>query len=244
MERDLRSPSGIERKAVMLKAVGDNLSRVRERISTACLKYGRETSDVRLVAVSKTKPVDFIYVAMEEGQMEFGENYVQDALAKIVVLPQATWHFIGNIQSNKTQQIANNFEWVHSLASVKVAKRLSRQREKRAPLNVLVQVNVSKDPKKTGIEADNVSQMLEEIQGLENLKLRGLMTITENTKEQNKQRRHFARLSRLLEELNCQYSLSDFNQLSMGMTQDLELAIAEGATIVRVGTDIFGARET
>ena len=108
MEQDPHSPSGIDRKAQMLKAVGDNLSRVRERISTACLKYGREASDVRLVAVSKTKPIDMMYVAMEAGQMEFGENYVQDALAKIFVLPQATWHFIGNIQSNKTQQIANN----------------------------------------------------------------------------------------------------------------------------------------
>ena len=112
------------------------------------------------------------------------------------------------------------------------------------PLNVLLQVNVSKDPDKAGIEADTANQILEEIQGFENLKLRGLMTITENTEDQSKQRRHFARLSQILEELNSQYSLPDFNQLSMGMTRDLEAAIAEGSTIVRIGTDIFGARET
>ena len=228
----------------MFNSVSDNLLRVKERIKTACLKHGRDADDVKLVAVSKTKPIEMLSMAMEKGQREFGENYVQDALAKINVLPQATWHFIGNIQSNKTQLIANNFNWVHSLASVKVARRLNKQRGIKEPLNVLLQVNVSKDPDKAGIEADTANQILEEIQGLENLKLRGLMTITENTEDQSKQRQHFARLSQILEELNSQYSLPDFNQLSMGMTRDLEAAIAEGSTIVRIGTDIFGARET
>ena len=229
---------------LILNSVGDNLLRVKERIRTACLKYGRDASGIKLVAVSKTKPVEMLSLAMENGQSEFGENYVQDALPKINFLPQATWHFIGNIQSNKTQLIANNFHWVHSLASVKVAKKLNDQREAKVPLNILLQVNVSRDPRKTGIETDSVNQFLEEIQDLENLKLRGLMTITENTDDQSKQRSYFKRLSRLLEELKSGHSLSDFNQLSMGMTGDLEAAVAEGATIVRIGTDIFGIRET
>ena len=227
----------------ILNLVVNNLLRVKERIQSACLESGRDPGTVMLLAVSKTKPIEMLQIAMAEGQNAFGENYVQDAIAKINLLPNANWHFIGHIQSNKTQLIANNFDWVHSLASLKNAKRLNDQRERKKALNILLQVNVSKDPQKAGIQANTANEFLKAIEDMENLKLRGLMTIIENTKDQRQQRAQFARLSKLHEELNSKYVLPDFNQLSMGMTQDLEAAIAEGATIVRVGTDIFGARE-
>ena len=226
-----------------MNLVVNNLLRVKERIQSACLESGRDPGTVMLLAVSKTKPIEMLQIAMAEGQNAFGENYVQDAIAKINLLPNANWHFIGHIQSNKTQLIANNFDWVHSLASLKNAKRLNDQRERKKALNILLQVNVSKDPQKAGIQANTANEFLKAIEDMENLKLRGLMTIIENTKDQRQQRAQFARLSKLHEELNSKYVLPDFNQLSMGMTQDLEAAIAEGATIVRVGTDIFGARE-
>ncbi|MAI41267.1 MAG: YggS family pyridoxal phosphate-dependent enzyme [Candidatus Azotimanducaceae bacterium] len=226
-----------------MNLVVSNLLRVKERIQSACLESGRDPSTVMLLAVSKTKPIEMLQIAMAEGQNAFGESYVQDAIAKITVLPNASWHFIGNIQSNKTQLIANNFDWVHSLASLKIAKRLNDQRERKKALNILLQVNISKDPKKAGIQANTANEFLKAIEDMEKLKLRGLMTIIENTKDQRQQRAQFARLSKLHEELNSKYVLPDFNQLSMGMTQDLEAAIAEGATIVRIGTDIFGARE-
>ena len=226
-----------------MNLVVNNLLRVKERIQSACLESGRDPGTVMLLAVSKTKPIEMLQIAMAEGQNAFGENYVQDAIAKINLLPNANWHFIGHIQSNKTQLIANNFDWVHSLASLKNAKRLNDQRERKKALNILLQVNVSKDPQKAGIQANTANEFLKAIEDMENLKLRGLMTIIENTKDQRQQRAQFARLSKLHEELNSKYVLPDFNQLSMGMTQDLEAAIAEGATIVRIGTDIFGARE-
>lgn len=225
-----------------MATVAENLSVVRNRIASACAAAGRPPNSVRLLAVSKTKPEALVREAIKSGQLDFGENYLQDAIPKIEALPDATWHFIGRIQSNKTRQIANHFDWVHSLASLKVARRLSDQRERDVPLNVLIQVNVSDDAAKDGIRPDQASELIDQITDLHQLKVCGLMTITEQANDINAQRLYFRRLADLLGGLQRQSGLEHFNELSMGMTRDLELAIEQGATWVRIGTAIFGAR--
>ena len=225
-----------------MTSVTSNLHQVQERIYKACLQNNRDPGDVRLLAVSKTKPDTMVAEAIAAGQLDFGENYLQDAMVKVVQFPQACWHFIGHIQSNKTKQIANHFDWVHSVASQKVARRLNDQRELTTPLNVLLQINVSDDPAKAGIAEGQAEALLSCILGLKKLHPRGLMTITEQTEDPQAQRRHFKHLAQILDNLNSGYLLDRFNQLSMGMTGDLESAIAEGATIVRIGTAIFGQR--
>ncbi len=225
-----------------MATVAENLSVVRSRITSACAASGRPPDSVRLLAISKTKPEALVREAIKSGQLDFGENYLQDAIPKIEALPDATWHFIGRIQSNKTRQIANHFDWVHSLASLKVARRLSDQRERDVPLNVLIQVNVSDDTAKDGIRPDQARELIDQIADLHQLKLCGLMTITEQTNDITAQRLYFRRLADLLIHLQCETGLEHFSELSMGMTRDLEPAIEEGATWVRVGTAIFGAR--
>ena len=219
-----------------------NLFQVRERIGHACVVSGRNPDDVTLLAVSKTKPIEMVQQAFAAGQIDFGENYLQDAVSKVQTMPEAHWHFIGQIQSNKTRAIATHFDWVHSLASEKIARRLNNQREASTPINVLFQINVSNDPTKGGVEAERASDLLDQVKDMQNLKPRGLMTITENSEDPNKLRRYFAKIRMLIQDLNATHDLEDFDQLSMGMTADLEPAIAEGATIVRVGTAIFGQR--
>ena len=219
-----------------------NLFQVKERIGHACAASGRNPSDVTLLAVSKTKPIEMVQQTFAAGQIDFGENYLQDAVSKVQTMPEANWHFIGQIQSNKTRAIATHFDWVHSLASEKIARRLNNQRESSTPINVLFQVNVSNDPTKGGVEAERASDLLDQVKDMQNLKPRGLMTITESSEDPNELRRYFAKMRMLVQDLNATHDLEDFDQLSMGMTADLEPAIAEGATIVRVGTAIFGQR--
>ncbi|HAK53207.1 MAG TPA: YggS family pyridoxal phosphate-dependent enzyme [Gammaproteobacteria bacterium] len=223
--------------------VVENLSRVRKRIERACSASGRDPREITLLAVSKTKPMEMVRQAFAAGQLDFGENYLQDATSKVQALPHARWHFIGQIQSNKTRSIAADFDWVHSLASEKIARRLNSQRESAIPINVLLQINVSSDPAKAGIEVERASDLLDKVKDMQNLKPRGLMTITENTEDTDELRGYFAKLRKLLEDLNATHDLEDFDQLSMGMTADLEPAITEGATIVRIGTAIFGQRK-
>lgn len=224
--------------------IADNLNRVRARVDEACHTWGRDRKDVKILAVSKTKPAHMIHAAADEGQADFGENYLQDALARIGELAdrELTWHFIGAIQSNKTRDIANNFQWIHTVASEKVGRRLNDQAP--APINVLVQINVSGEGSKAGIMAAELPRLIETLLPMERLALRGLMAIPEPTANFEAQRQPFRRLRELLEGTRARFGddLRDFDQLSMGMTADMEAAIAEGATWLRIGTAIFGPR--
>lgn len=216
---------------------------VLQRIETACQKSQRQAGSVELLAVSKTKPVADISELAAHGQRAFGENYLQEALQKIEIHPELEWHFIGPIQSNKTKPIAENFNWVHSVDRLKIAQRLSRQRPAElAPLNILLEVNISNEASKAGFSAEETLSMATEIAALPNLKLRGLMAIPQSESDPAKQRLPFAQMKALLTQLQSQLPDCQLDTLSMGMSGDLEAAIAEGATIVRIGTDIFGAR--
>lgn len=200
---------------------------------------------VLLLAVSKTKPVEQIQALAKLGQQDFGENYLQESLNKIAICPELTWHFIGPIQSNKTKLIAENFSWVHSVDRLKVANRLSNQRPEQLPsLNVLLEVNISGETSKAGLMPNEVVEMAKQVNQLPNLTLRGLMAIPIKANSYEEQRKPFKAMSELLK--LCQQAIPDnqLDTLSMGMSADLEAAIEEGATIVRVGSDIFGARET
>jgi pyridoxal phosphate enzyme (YggS family) len=195
--------------------------------------------------VGKTKSSVQIEEAIKSGLVDIAENYLQEALQKQKELSHLnpTWHFIGPIQSNKTARIAENFAWVHSVASVKVAQRLSRQRpEFLDPLNVLIQVNISNEATKSGVLPEGVVDLALAIQTLPKVKLRGLMTVPAHHDSLAAQREPFHALGQLLENVQAAVSSSDVDQLSMGMTQDMEAAIAEGSTMVRIGTAIFGAR--
>lgn len=223
-----------------MSTIESNIAKVATRIREAAQAAAREPDEVRLLAVSKTQPAEAIRQANAAGLGDFGENYLQEALAKQAELADLhlTWHFIGPIQSNKTKSIAEHFDWVHSVDRLKIAQRLSDQRpEHLAPLNICLQVNVSGEASKAGCEPQDVRNLANEIAALPRLRLRGLMTIPEPTEDPAEQRAAFARLRQLQEALDL-----DLDTLSMGMSQDLEAAIAEGATWVRIGTAVFGAR--
>lgn len=223
------------------------LARVHERISAAARAAGRTPSAIALLAVSKAFPAEAVIAAARAGQRRFGESYVQEAVEKIAQVRDMApdlaleWHFIGPIQSNKTRAIAEHFDWVHSVDRLKIAQRLSEQRPAdRPPLAVLVQVNVSGEASKSGITPAEASALAHAVARLPRLRLRGLMTIPKPELDAARQRVPFARLRELLEKLQREGLAVD--TLSMGMSADLEAAIAEGATIVRVGTAIFGER--
>jgi pyridoxal phosphate enzyme (YggS family) len=218
-----------------------NLERVRARIADACRDAARDPDSVHLLAVSKTKPASMIQDAISRGQRHFGENYLQDALPKIEAIGgAATWHFIGTIQSNKTRPIAEHFDWVHTVSSLKVAKRLNEQRpEGKPPLKIFIQVNVDDDPAKSGFHPDHLAETIQAITPFTRLELQGLMTLPTERSSISTQRKPFQQL-RHLQQSHC----VDHPELSMGMSRDLEAAILEGATWVRIGTDIFGTRET
>ena len=228
-----------------------NLENVRLGIKLACEKFGRDPDHVALLAVSKTKPLSMIASAIALGQIHFGENYLQDALTKIeeikdqAKLPKPIWHYIGAIQSNKTRPIAEHFDWVHTVSSHKIAKRLSDQRPSHMPpLNILLQVNIDAEPTKSGVKPEQLLELIRAILQLPGIQLRGLMAIPAPASEFELQRAPFKALGdlkqRCIAELGSE--LQGFDQLSMGMTGDLEAAIAEGATWLRIGTAIFGER--
>ncbi len=227
-----------------MSAIADNLNRVRQRIAEAARGCGRDPADIRLLAVSKTKPVAMLREAWEAGQRAFGENYLQDALPKIAALEDRDieWHYIGRIQSNKTREIAAHFAWVHGLDRLKHARRLSEQRPATLPpLNCCIQVNLSGEASKGGIEATRLPELARQVAALPGLRLRGLMTLPDPASPLDDQRAAFETLAGLRASL-AREGLS-LDTLSMGMSRDLEIAIAAGATLVRVGTDIFGARD-
>ncbi len=213
------------------------------RIEAAARAAGRDPSQVRLLAVSKTWPAESVEAAAQAGQQAFGENYVQEGVAKVEALAalQLEWHFIGPLQSNKSRPVANAFQWVHSIDRLKIAERLSSQRDIHLPaLNVCIQVNVSGEASKSGVAPAELPALARAVAALPRLRLRGLMAIPEPTDDVALQRERFATLRRLKESLEAEGFALD--TLSMGMSDDLEAAIAEGATLVRVGTAIFGSR--
>jgi len=227
-----------------MATITDNLQAVHRRIALAAATANRATDSVKLLAVSKTFSADAVLAAWQSGQHAFGENFVQEGLAKITALSHLDieWHFIGPVQSNKTRPIAEHFTWVHSIEREKIAQRLNDARPPQLPpLNVLIQVNVSGEASKSGIEPGAERDLAAFIRGLPRLRLRGLMAIPEPTQDTALQRERFALLRRLLQPL--QADDIGIDTLSMGMSDDLESAIAEGSTLVRVGTAIFGQRQ-
>lgn len=226
-----------------MNQIPDRLARVRERISKAAGACGRSGSEITLLAVSKTKPASDVLAAYHAGQRSFGENYLQDALPKIQALqePDIEWHFIGRMQSNKATEISTHFSWVHGLDRLKHAERLNKQRPAgMPPLQVCLQVNLSGEASKGGVAPDELPELAAAIALMPQLQLRGLMTMPDPNSHPAVQRAVFVRLRQLLQDL-CAQGLQ-LDTLSMGMSADMEAAIAEGSTIVRIGTDIFGPR--
>ncbi len=226
-----------------MASIAENISTVREEIGKAALGCGRPVASVALLAVSKTQGPEKVREAYAAGQRDFGENYVQEALSKIsaLPLPGLCWHFIGPIQSNKTREIAEHFQWVHSVDRLKIAQRLSAQRPATlGPLNLCIQVNISGENSKSGVTLAEVADLCEAINGLENICLRGLMAIPAPCDDTAQQRLTFRPLAQLLQRLAVKYPQMD--TLSIGMSGDYAAAIAEGSTIVRIGSAIFGAR--
>lgn len=228
-----------------MSVIAANLQAVKNDIAAAAQQAGRDPSGVTLLAVSKTVSPDRVREAFEAGQPAFGENYVQEGLDKIAALGdlrgRIAWHFIGPLQSNKTRPVAEQFDWVHAIDRLKIAERLSAQRPADlAPLQVCIQVNISNEDTKSGVLPKEVPALARAVAALPNLRLRGLMAIPAPAADPAAQRVPFAALRRLLEELR--QSGLDVDTLSMGMSADMPAAIAEGATMVRIGTAIFGAR--
>jgi hypothetical protein len=228
-----------------MSSITANLQAVRERVAAAVRAAGRPADAVRVVAVSKTIAADAVREAASGGQRDFGENYVTEGVEKIRELASLglTWHYIGPIQSNKTRLIAEHFDWVHSIDREKIAARLSQARDARqAELQVCIQVNVSDEASKSGVAPAEAASLARAVAGLPRLRLRGLMAIPEPTPDVGVQRGRFAQLRELRDELNRRGF--ELDTLSMGMSADLEAAIVEGATLVRVGTAIFGERKS
>ena len=223
--------------------LSNNIAKLRQRVRLSAEKSQRKECDIRILAATKTRDVDTLKAAAELGMRDFGENYLQEALTKIEALRglDICWHFIGPIQSNKTRPIAEHFDWVHSVDRAKIARRLSEQRPtKLPPLQICLQVNVSDEASKSGVKLEELPPLVQTVAALPNLVLRGLMAIPEASNDPEVQRSAFRKLHNALIELQALAPTMD--TLSMGMSGDLEAAIAEGATIVRVGTDIFGPR--
>jgi hypothetical protein len=233
---------------MIMSTITQNMQAVDASIVAAAHAAGRQRTDVHLLAVSKTFPPEAVLEAIAAGQLAFGENYLQEGLEKIAAVAAALpgapveWHFIGPIQSNKTRSIASSFDWVHTVERLKIAQRLSEQRPpERGALNICLQVNISGESSKSGIKPEELSELAHQVASLPQLRLRGLMAIPEPTTQVDQQRAAFARLRELAIQLRAEGMALD--TLSMGMSADLQSAVAEGATIVRVGSAIFGSRK-
>lgn len=223
--------------------IAENIEQLSGRLQRLERQYERSAASVKLLAVSKRQPVESIIAANKAGIEDFGENYLQEALDKIQQLSslRVNWHFIGPIQSNKTKAIAENFQWVHSIDRLKIAQRLSDQREpSAAKLNVCVQVKLSQEANKSGIELSETETLCDSIEALPNLQLRGLMAIPAAEPDLDSQRIAFRALAQEYSRLKPRYAHLD--TLSMGMSNDFEAAVAEGSTLIRIGTSIFGPR--
>ena len=226
-----------------MQIIAQQLIKVRQRLRAAEIKYKREENSVKLLAVSKTRSVAEILQVFEQGQHDFGENYLQEAKTKITTLQDENicWHFIGPLQSNKARVVAEQFSWVHSVDRDKIAQRLSDLRPLHLPaLNVCIQINISEESTKSGTSKDQLIALAEKISGLPRIKLRGLMALPIPTNDFSEQREGFRQLHRSYAELV--EAGFDLDTLSMGTTNDMEAAVAEGSTIVRIGTALFGPR--
>ena len=228
-----------------MKTILQQLQQVHDRIAAATAACGRLANGVHLLAVSKTKPQADIEAAYEAGQRQFGENYVQEAIDKIQALrsacPEIIWHLIGPLQSNKTKPVAEHFDWVQTVERLKIAERLSSQRPTTlAPLNICLQVNISREPNKSGVLPEEIPALVAAVVGLPNLCLRGLMAIPEATDNAEKLTAQLLELQQLFDRMAQIHPAMD--TLSVGMSNDLEIAVACGSTMVRVGTAIFGSR--
>lgn len=224
--------------------IQQNLEALHQQIQTYALRYNRDPATIRLVAASKSQSIDAIQAAFSAGQKTFGENYLQEAVEKITVLnnEKIEWHFIGPIQSNKTKSIATYFDWAHCVNSLKIAARLNEQRPAHLPpLNICIQVNISEETSKAGIHPNELLELATSLSTYSHLKLRGLMTIPaiqENVLDQRAEFRKLFLLNQILSENGLK-----LDTLSMGMSGDMEAAIAEGSTLLRIGTTIFGERK-
>ncbi len=223
-----------------MRSISENLTTTNARIVEAARACGRDPGGIRLIAVSKTKPVADLEAAFAAGQRDFGENYVQEAVQKITQLAHLDihWHFIGAIQSNKTALLARHFDWVHTVSRLKIAARLAAPRTQSNPLNICLQVNVDDDPKKAGVHPDETALLLNQVNQMPGLRARGLMTILANAGDPGLS---YARMRELFKDL-APIGGSNWDTLSMGMSQDMDVAIANGATSLRIGRAIFGAR--
>jgi len=226
-----------------MQNIENNLARIKQQIEQAATDFDRKTSNISLLAVSKRKPASDLRSAYNCGQRDFGENFLQEAQQKMRELADLdiVWHFIGPVQSNKTKALAESFDWVHCVDRVKIAQRLSNQRpESMPPLNICIQVNIDLEASKSGVAPNDITALAESIRHLPQIKLRGLMAIPAQHSDFESQREPFARLKQALHDLQ-QHGL-DCDTLSMGMSHDMQAAIAEGSTLVRIGTAIFGER--
>ncbi|WP_027965841.1 YggS family pyridoxal phosphate-dependent enzyme [Halomonas halocynthiae] len=227
--------------------IQQSLATAHHRMEMALVSAGRDPQGARLLAVSKTKPACMLREAWQHGQREFGENYVQEALGKqaeLADLEGIIWHFIGPLQSNKSRDVAEHFDWVHSVDRIRLARRLNSQRpDSLAPLNVCIQVNVSGEGSKSGIALDALIPLAEQVLALPRLRLRGLMAIPAPAETLDAQRQPLAALHSAFIKLKKRFPDAPLDTLSMGMSSDLEAAIIEGSTLVRLGTAIFGARD-
>lgn len=233
----------------MINEIDKNIINVKQRIAHAAQNARRIENSVQLLAVSKTKPVSAIKQAYQYGLRQFGENYVQESVEKIKEINNdsdfsndISWHFIGPIQSNKTRPVAENFDWVQSVDRFKIAQRLSEQRpQSLMPLNICLQVNISKENAKSGAKSDQIMELASQISTLPNLRLRGIMAIPEKTDDLAVLEKQLNAMNDLFESLKVNHPFVD--TLSMGMSGDLQSAIKCGSTMVRIGTDIFGSRD-
>lgn len=228
-----------------MNTILQQLQQVHDRIAAATAACHRAADEVQLLAVSKTKPVEDILAAYAAGQRQFGENYVQEAIDKIQALsascPDICWHLIGPLQANKTRQVAAHFDWVHSVDRLKIAERLSAHRPKQLPpLNICLQINISREANKSGILPQQVAELAAQVAALPGLCLRGVMAIPEATNDNEKLTAQLVELQQLFDRMAEKYPQLD--TLSVGMSNDLELAVACGSTLVRIGTAIFGSR--
>lgn len=228
--------------------IEQNLAQIQQNIQHAVQQAKRPESAVKLLAVSKTKPVEDIYQAYQAGQTAFGENYVQEGVEKIQYFAQKNipleWHFIGPLQSNKTKLVAEHFDWLQTLDRKKIADRLNEQRPHyKKPLNVLIQINISDEDSKSGIQPNEMLDLAKQIQNLPHLCLRGLMAIPAPTDDLATQEQAFIQMHSLFEQLKQALPNAQIDTLSMGMTDDMASAIQCGSTMVRIGTAIFGARD-
>ena len=228
--------------------ISQALTHIKQQIQNAAEQSDRKIDEIRLLAVSKTKPNDAIFEAYQAGQLAFGENYVQEGVDKIRYFEaqniQLEWHFIGPLQSNKTRLVAEHFDWMQTLERAKIADRLNEQRpQEKPPLNVLIQINISDEASKSGIAPPDMLPLAEHICQLPHLRLRGLMAIPAPTNVLTEQQNAFTQMARLFDKLKAAFPNQQIDTLSMGMTDDMQSAIQCGSTMVRFGTAIFGARD-